>query len=269
MAIFTIKMKKTQLLLICFITSITLLSSCKVYKQNILFKTEESTWVDSVQTAGATALNNYTIKVNDQIDLKVYANNGELIIDPNFELRKELGGVNGRISSSTTQIIYEVKNDSTINLPMIGNTKVVNYTIQQLDSLLQIKYSKHYEDPFVKSTVLNRRVIILGSEGGQVIPLTSMNINLIEILAMYGGISNNGRGHNIRLIRGDLKNPQVQLIDLTTIEGLKKANLQIKSNDIIYIEPIRKPIIESIRDIAPIIGLFTSIITLAFLFSRN
>jgi polysaccharide export outer membrane protein len=67
------------------------------------------------------------------------------------------------------------------------------------------------------------------------------------------------------LIRGDLNNPEVHLIDLSTIEGMAKANLKIEANDIIYIEPVRKVLVESISDISPVIGLFSSVISIVTL----
>ena len=262
-------MKKSHLILLGIVISIFLFNSCRVYKQNILFKIDEANWIDSIQSNSVTNEDFYKIKINDKLVIEVFANNGELIIDPNFEFRKELGGTQQNQQSSGFQTSYEVNPDSTVKLPMIGNIKVVNYSIQQLDSILQIKFNTHYESTFVRSSVTNRRIIVLGSEGGKVIPLENNNTNLIEIIAIYGGVSKNGRAHNIRLIRGDLNNPEVQLIDLTTIEGLRKANVQVKSNDILYIEPIRKPLIESISDISPVLGLFSSLITLAFLLTRD
>jgi polysaccharide export outer membrane protein len=78
-------------------------------------------------------------------------------------------------------------------------------------------------------------------------------------------VANNARVKNIRLIRGDLNNPEVHLIDLSTIEGMAKANLKIEANDIIYIEPVRKVLVESISDISPVIGLFSSVISIVTL----
>ena len=75
--------------------------------------------------------------------------------------------------------------------------------------------------------VTNNRVIILVHRwAGN--PLTNDNMNLIEVLALAGGIDGGGggggggsgtfyryggRANNIRIIRGDLKNPRVQQID--------------------------------------------------------
>jgi polysaccharide export outer membrane protein len=122
-------------------------------------------------------------------------------------------------------------------------------------------------------------VFILGAPGGQVIPLTNDNMNLLEVLALAGGIDGAGGGNgsgggiyryggkanDIRIIRGDLKNPQVQQIDLTTLEGMRRANLQMEPNDVIYIDPVRRPFLEAITDAAPVIGLAQLALTLTFI----
>jgi polysaccharide export outer membrane protein len=88
-------------------------------------------------------------------------------------------------------------------------------------------------------------------------------MNLIEVIALAGGANNTARVGNIRLIRGDLQKPEVYLIDLSTVEGMTRSTLQVKANDIIYIEPVSKPLRESISDIAPVLGLFSSLVSVA------
>lgn len=82
-----------------------------------------------------------------------------------------------------------------------------------------------------------------------------------------------GRADNIRIIRGNLKYPQIEQIDLTTIAGMRRANLQVEPNDIIYIDPIRRPLLENLTDSAPILGFAASItslvITITYLVINN
>ena len=55
---------------------------------------------------------------------------------------------------------------------------------------------------------------------------------------MAGGLADKGRAARIKLIRGDLADPEVYLIDLATIEGISQADIILQANDIIYVEPI-------------------------------
>jgi polysaccharide export outer membrane protein len=75
---------------------------------------------------------------------------------------------------------------------------------------------------------------------------------------------NGGKANNIRIIRGNLKNPRVQQIDLSTLDGMRRANLQVEPNDIIYVEPIRRPFLDALADAGPIISLASVLLTTTF-----
>ncbi len=239
------------------------LGSCKVYKQSILFATESEQNIESLQQELDLAHRNYTVSPFDYITFNVFTNGGERIIDPDFELAKE---VNPNLMNRASERQYIVRPDGTADFPMIGNINVQGLKLHHLDSLLKIKYNVFYQNCYVISRIVNKRVVVLGALGGQVIPLQNENMSLIEAIAVASSSgsasSTRFKAQNIRLIRGDLKNPEVYLIDLSTIEGMKKSQLQLRPDDIIYIEPVIRVFNESVRDAAPIIGLVTNLITL-------
>ncbi|MGY2131281.1 polysaccharide biosynthesis/export family protein [Hymenobacter sp. HD11105] len=266
-------------------------TTSKVTRQNVLFRLEGTT-VDTarLRTAVNRTERNYIIQANDYLDVRVYTNKGERILDPNGELpfgnpgglrgatsRPGAGGRTGTVQQGggTTSggAEFLVQDNGIVKLPMVDYVKLSGYTLLEADSVLQIAYSQYYEQPFVVTRVTNNRIIILGAVGGgggQIIPLTNDNMNLIEVLAIAGGIDGGavgtggnrvGRTTNIRLIRGDLKNPQIQVIDLSTFEGMRRANLQVEPNDIVYVEPIRRPFYEALADAGPVFGLVTSLVS--------
>lgn len=244
---------------------LSFLFSCHAYRQNMMFKTEKG--ADYLVENVVKAEENYVIRVNDYIELNVYTNDGELIIDPNYALRSEIG--NTRVSNTMETPKYLVQVDGYSDLPMIGKVKLDGLTLAQAKELLEEKYAAFYEKPYVYVKLISKRVIVLGAMGGQVIPLENENINLLEIIALAGGPDNYAKMFNIRLIRGDFQNPQVYEIDLSTIEGMQKANMQVKPNDVIYVEPVRKVVQETARDITPLIAVITSMLTLYVLLTRE
>jgi polysaccharide export outer membrane protein len=206
----------------------------------------------------------YKVQKNDYLSIEVYTNKGERLIDPNFDIQRSEFEKRGEYISPK----YLVRQDGTVNLPMIEEAYVEGLTIPQIDSSLAVAYSQFYEEVFVISKILSRRVFVLGPNDGKVITLENENMNLIEVLALYGGISELGKSKNIRLIRGDLSNPQIQIIDLSTIEGMKNASLDLKSLDIIYIESRKKSFSETAREITPLVAIFGNIVTLVVLIAR-
>jgi len=230
---------------------------------------------------------NYTIQINDLLAVRVYTNNGERIIDPNGELQfgapggllptgsngsrtlssvGQTGAATQNSGSQAGESEFLVQTDGFVRLPLVNRVRVSGLTLLQADSLLQVRYSEFYKGVFVTTRVTNNRVVVLGSPGGKVVPLVNDNMNLLEVLAVAGGIDGSGAGagslyrsggkaSNIRIIRGDLKNPQIEQIDLTTINGMRRANLQVEPNDIIYVEPVRRPFYDALNDASPVLGL--------------
>ncbi len=243
--------------------ALALLSSCGIYRNRTMFATDDSI-APQLASAVADAHANYTIQQNDYLEVEVYTNGGELIIDPNNEIMRALG-TSGNVQQIREKPQFLVREDGYAKLPLIGEMKVSGLTLHQADSLLENAYAAYYEDAFVITRYANKRVVVLGATGGQVIPLQNEDMNLLEVLALAGGVSPQAKTDNIRLIRGDLTQPEVHLIDLSTIEGMRKSSLKVLPGDVIYVEPRQRLTAEAIRDISPILGLVTSLLTLAFL----
>ena len=286
-----------------------LLSSCAsthYYKQRTLFQLTDSKGRQLDSTKLRIAVNrserNYRIQPNDYLEVRVNTNKGERILDPNGELQfgqpsgalpsrsalptssNTQGGrgivgarpVGQNAGSATAGSEFLVQADGTVVLPLINRIRLSGYSLLQADSVLQVRYNEFYKDAFVTTRVTNNRVFVLGAPGGQVITLANDNMNLIEVLALAGGLDGGnqggggnlngfyrygGKANNIRIIRGDLKNPRVQQVDLTTLDGMRRANLQMEPNDIIYVEPVHRPVLETLTDAAPIISFATLTLT--------
>ena len=72
---------------------------------------------------------------------------------------------------------------------------------------------------------------------------------------MTGGLGGDAKAAQIKVIRGDKENPDVYLIDLSTIAGMKDGSMVLQANDIIYVEPRIKALVEIISEISPIVSL--------------
>ncbi|WP_245970559.1 polysaccharide biosynthesis/export family protein [Pseudochryseolinea flava] len=196
---------------------------------------------------------NYVIQKNDLLQLQVYTNKGEKLIDPQAIISKD-----APVTTVEQQPTYLVQTTGLVKFPMIDSIMLESLTINEAEKLLQQAYLKYYQDPFVVLKYANKRVVVLGAPGGQVIPLTNENIRVTEILALAKGINNDGRANNIRILRGD----KVLLSDFSTFEGYQTTNYLVESGDIIYVEPIRRPFVEAMRDYAPAISVVTTFTTL-------
>jgi polysaccharide export outer membrane protein len=237
------------------------LGSCASYKQNIMFKPSKDFVPDPVRREAITVEKNYVIQKNDFLKLDVFSNKGERLIDPNPELTANPG----QVTSARQQFYYLVDLEGIVKFPMVGTVKLEGLTLRLAEEILQKEYEKFFKEPFVILSYSNKRVIVLGAVGGQVIPLPNQNINLTEVLALAKGLPNDSKAQNIRILRGE----QVFIVDMSTIEGFKQGNLLIQPGDIIYVEPIRRPLVEGLRDYAGVFSLLISVTTLIILVSNN
>lgn len=242
------------------------LCSCKIYKQDILFRLDDEFGQSQLSLAVDQAEKNYVIQVNDQLSMEVFTNKGERIVDPNNELNT--GGRMGGQQQSNNNI-YLVMVDSTAKFPIINQVKLAGLTINQAETLLQRLYNEYYKETFVRIRFQNKRVVVLGAMGGQVVPLENENMSLLEIIAMAGGIRFGAKSQNIKLIRGDYNAPEVYEVNLNTVSGMRNSMLDVEPGDVIYVEPWRRPVYEGIRDITPLMGIITSTLALILVIQNS
>lgn len=236
---------------------IVVLSGCKSYKQDILFRLDDNFTEEDLSQVTTEIEENYPLKANDVLLLDVFTNQGERLIDPNFEL--SAGGAAGQQQQQfRDRFQYVVQSDGSAMFPVVGNIRLEGMTLFEAEIELSSKFNEIYKDSFIKLRIGNRRVFVLGAPGGQVIPLPNENTNLIEILANAGGVNLGAKAQNIKLIRGEL----IYKINLSTIAEMKATNMNVEPGDIIYVEPWRRPWLETLRDISPALSLVSSVLTL-------
>jgi polysaccharide biosynthesis/export protein len=237
------------------------ISSCRTFYPNVMFKTPkkyEFVDFDSVPPQ------EYKINPGDQLQLQVQTNdafNNVRTIVSAFE------GGTGNNGFQRNAISYLVRQDSIVLLPIVGEHDLVGMTIPEAEAYLRDKYGVYFQDPFIILKVSNRRVIVYSgnSSSGKVVTLSNEHMSLIEVLAQSGGIQSTGKAWRVKVIRGDLKNPQIALLDLETVEGMRKAEMTVQANDIIYIDPRMSISRGLLSEITPILALITSVTTLYLL----
>lgn len=247
---------------ILFLVLFTLiLNACANINSNIMFKIPkgENFQYDSIPLK---PIEDYVIGPGDRFMFFFSTNNGERIVS-------NLSGVNGAdaqfLNRNNQQLIqdYLVRRDGTAELPVLGIIKVQGFTTIELEDTITELLSKNYINPFVQIRLSNQRVIIFPGRGqAQVIHLSNVNTTLLEVIAMAGGLSPEVRANSIKLIRKNKNKREIYKIDLSTIKGLKQAEMIVQSNDYIYADV--KPRIASAisTEVSPWISILTSTIIL-------
>lgn len=171
----------------------------------------------------------YRLASDDLIQFELYPNDGFQMINVASE------GSNAIVQSGILEELL-IEFDGFMKLPKLGRIYMEGLTIRQAEMVLEDKFAEYYNKPFVLLKVINKRVTIIAAGNSKVVTLQNENTTLLEALAQAGGVPNDGIASKIKLIRGDLQNPDVYMLDLSTLEGMRQADLVLQSNDIIYIE---------------------------------
>lgn len=239
---------------------LTVLFSCN-YNSNKMMKTPKDYKFLPPPTEKSPI---YVLAVSDLFQLKLYTNNGTSLID-----LTALDNAQGN-SQAGNLAQYLIDFDGFSKLPILGRVELRGKTIREAEKYLEELYSKYYIKPFVNLNVINRRITVFSGGGGsgRVITLQNDNVTLVEALALAGGLTDISKAKRIKLVRGDLSNPEVYLFDFSTLEGIKAADFVMQANDIVYVEFRGNIVREAIRDIAPIVSLITSTLTLIIVIDR-
>lgn len=204
----------------------------------------------------------YRITPDDRIGIRVYTNEGSGLINISTgNQAKVLVGAGASFS-------IHIESDGFAKLPLFGRIYLEGLTIRQAEMLIEDKFSEFYNNPFVLLSVSNRRVFIFAGTNSSVVTLDNDNTTLFEVLAKSGGIPLQGKSDKIKIIRGDLKNPDVYLVDLSTLSGMQKANLVMQGNDIIYIETRKGYVGKLLAEISPYLSILTTVITTAAIIAQ-
>ena len=236
-----------RLRIIFFSILTLLLNSCNLINRNRMFETPEDYQFSAVRDDIDI---DYKIAPNDVISFQLFANDG-------FQL---INITDGNAAAATIQGLgsYTVEPDGFIKLPVVHRIYVKGLTVRQLEMMLEDIFSEFYHKPFVILKVSDRKIFLFAGAQSRIIPLTTNNTTLFEILAGIGGLPENSYADQIKIIRGNPKNPEVYKIDLSTIDGMKNAGLVIQRNDIIYIQTRKETVQKSFALLTPYLSILST-----------
>ncbi|MDG1734856.1 MAG: polysaccharide biosynthesis/export family protein [Crocinitomicaceae bacterium] len=248
-------------LFIFFGVSLILLNSCANFNSNILFKIPKNAdfEYDSIPLEPEQ---DFRLAPGDRFSFLFGTNNGEkIILNQSGITSEEIQSQSiNRMRAQDNQITYLVRQDGRANLPLLGNIDVSGKTILVLENEIKMLLSENYIAPFVQIRVTNQRVIIFPGKGdAQVVGLSNANTSLLEVIALAGGIRDEARSNSIKLMRKiSPKKREIYKIDLSTIQGLKDAQMIVQSNDYIYIDFKPRYASTILQEIGPWLSLITT-----------
>jgi polysaccharide export outer membrane protein len=177
------------------------------------------------------------IQPNDRVGIMVYNQSGAGPGQLTSMISSRGSQNGGNVNTQETQGLL-VTQDGTVRLPLIGSIKIEGYTEDEAANFLMEEYGKYLRNPYVTVEIMNQRIYILGEvKRPGVVPVTNGTMNLIEAIARSGDLTDYAERRGILVLRGDLRDPEVRMIDLTHMSTIHISSLFLKPNDIVYIQP--------------------------------
>jgi polysaccharide export outer membrane protein len=219
-------------------------ASCSTKQYQSLFE-YRNTIPDSIFKKNAFTVDHYKIKPQDILQIRNLQNIKYIVEEtPVLNDAPGSGIPNTSGSGTSTAQTYQVEDDGTVALPVIGHVMVAELTRVEAQKLIESTYRKNLlKDPIIELKIVNLKVTILGeikAQGNFI--LKKDKTTLIELIGEAGGLTDKANEKNIKIIRGGESNPQVTQINLDNIGSINDPNAILQSGDIIYIAQNRRAI---------------------------
>ena len=138
-------------------------------------------------------------------------------------------------------ISYTVDPNGTIKLPYINRIKLEGLTLYEASGRIEEELSQYLLYPSVFIRFVNNKVTILGEVNRPgVYVFNYKSINILQAIGYANDVSTFGNRQEVLIIRDEGGYNSKYTIDLTSDELLTSEFYLIKSNDIIYVEPMKR-----------------------------
>jgi polysaccharide export outer membrane protein len=231
-----------------------LLSSCASSKKIVYFQGEG---------ALSTLYENNIPKIqpNDILSINVTA------VD--MKAAAPFNQLNSMGTPTTTAKTYTVQQDGTIDFPILGQLELAGKTRQEAINYLKIKLDKYIVDPGVDINFTNFKVSVLGEvnkPGSFTLP--NERLTVLEALALAGDLDIQGKRDNVSVIREIDGKKTTYILDLTKREVLDSPAYYLKQNDVVYVEPNKAKVQNSIVNYTMWVAVASLALTIVSIFKR-
>ena len=155
---------------------------------------------------------------------------------------------------------YVVDDSGYVYMPVLGSVYVKDLTIEQAHKKIEALINEHVETATVFIKLVNYKVTVLGDvKSPGLIYIYNPRINIFEVLAMVGDLSEVANRKRVKLIRAEQGRTEIIYLNLLDPKIISSKYYFIKPNDIIYVENYRvKPFRSNITSITFVLGLVTT-----------
>ncbi|HVV54746.1 MAG TPA: polysaccharide biosynthesis/export family protein, partial [Mucilaginibacter sp.] len=197
----------TTLTITLFLSGILFFTSCSYKPQQVLFEQSAGSASDSSgMNQSGNGTSDYKIRSQDILQIRNLQST-RYIVDEEPVTTTTTGGGGVAAGQAAQGQTYQVEDDGTVALPVIGHVHVAGLTRAEASKLIEDLYRKNLlKDPIIDLKIVNLKVTVLGEVKAQGnYPLVKDKTNLVEMIGEAGGLTDRADEKTIKIIRGDPK----------------------------------------------------------------
>lgn len=239
------------------------LSSC--YHNKRLVYLQDKNYSETVPTFAESKKAAYRLQPADVLSVHIKGSTETEASSAIFNVATREGGMFTNPGSLFLEG-YTIDVNGKINLPIIGEVLVKDYTLDEVQNIIQTHANKYLNKATVIVKLTSFKVTVLGEvRSPGYLYVFNSQVNVLEILGLAGDLTPVANRKNIKLIRQLPKGSEVVLLDLTDPKLLSSAYYYLMPNDVLYVEPLKA---RSTRANLEVLGvLFAGLTTLVLVLS--
>lgn len=174
-----------------------------------------------------------TLQPEDRLDIQVLSDNPQLAAPFNAVLNTS------PTSSATPDTQYTIDHDGCIDFPVLGRLHVAGETVESVkDTLTQrITRSGYIKAPTVRVKLDNFSVTVIGNVGNKNLVVDGNSINLFQVLAQAGGITNRSKIKDVMVVRTENGQRTAYTVNLQSRSVYDSPAFYLRQNDMVYVKP--------------------------------
>ena len=213
-----------------FITIISLLLvSCSSIKKVVLLDQQ----LKNDPAISTTDYSRHKLKEGDILHIKIIG-----VQEESFNIFNIENNANNNQTTSANLFLngFTVDSEGNIEIPILGKIYIKGLNVEESKRKIQ----NRADDFLFKSTVIvkhiNFEITILGEVNNPgTYKVYKDNITILEALGLSGDLTDYANRKKVKLIRDN----KIIYLDLTKVETLYSKNFILKSDDVLYIEPMK------------------------------
>lgn len=182
------------------------------------------------------------------------------------------------ISSSTPELVapfnlysedgkglrYMVDSEGNIDFPVLGTIQVAGATLTKIRNGIAagIRENGLIKDPVVIVTLDNFTITVVGQVGNGVIPVEGPSINILQVIAKSGNITNRSDINDVMVVRTENGVRRSYQVNLQSKDLFYSPVFYLKQNDVVYIKPKGTSLSASGQTVMSFVGAGLSLITI-------